>query len=39
MKLPAALQRIAETIGYNERTLRGAGESHSHQISSVATNL
>jgi hypothetical protein len=39
MKLPAALQRIAVTIGYNERTRREAGESHSHQISSVATNL
>ena len=39
MKLNAALQRIAETIRYNERTLREAGESHSHQIGSVATNL
>jgi WXG100 family type VII secretion target len=39
MKLHAALQRIAETIRYNERTLREAGESHSHQIGSVATNL
>src|SRR5439155_61741 len=38
-KLHAALQRIAETIRYNERTLREAGESHSHQIGSVATNL
>jgi hypothetical protein len=39
MKLHAALQRIAENIRYNERTLREAGESHSHQIGSVATNL
>ena len=39
MKLHAALQRIAETIRFNERTLREAGESHSHQIGSVATNL
>jgi WXG100 family type VII secretion target len=39
MKLHAALQRIAETIRYNERTLREASESHSHQIGSVATNL
>jgi WXG100 family type VII secretion target len=39
MKLHAALQRIAETIRYNEGTLREAGESHSHQIGSVATNL
>jgi uncharacterized protein YukE len=39
MKLHAALQRIAETIRNNERTLREAGESHSHQIGSVATNL
>ena len=38
-KLHAALQRIAETIRNNERTLREAGESHSHQIGSVATNL
>ena len=39
MKLHAALERIAETIRYNERTLREAGETHSHQIGSVATNL
>jgi ESAT-6 family protein len=38
-KLHAALQRIAETIRYNERTLREVGESHSHQIGSVATTL
>src|SRR3954469_12403348 len=39
LKLHAALQRIAETIRYNERTPREPGESHSHQIGSVATNL
>jgi ESAT-6 family protein len=39
MRLHSALQRIAETIRDNERTLREAGESHSHQIGSVATNL
>ena len=39
MKLHAALQRIAETIRLNERTLREAADSHSHQISSAATNL
>jgi WXG100 family type VII secretion target len=39
MKLHAALQRIAETIRYNERTLREAAESHSHQIGSAAANL
>lgn len=39
MKLHAALERIAETIRHNERTLREAGESHSHQIGSVATTI
>jgi WXG100 family type VII secretion target len=39
MKLHAALQRIAETIRYNERTLREATETHSHQIGAVGTNL
>lgn len=39
LKLHAALQRIAETVRHNERTLRAAGESHSHQIGAVATNL
>jgi uncharacterized protein YukE len=39
MKLHAVLQGIAETLRYNEQALRGAGESHSHQIGSVATNL
>src|SRR5687767_5314834 len=35
-KLYVALQRIAETIRYNEQTLREASDSHSHQISAVA---
>jgi WXG100 family type VII secretion target len=39
LKLHGALQRIAENIRYNERTLREAAESHSHQIGSVATNI
>jgi len=39
VKLHAALQRIAETIRYNEQTLRGATEAHSHQIGTVGTNL
>jgi hypothetical protein len=39
MKLHAALQRIAETIRYNEGTLREAAESHSRQIGSTAANL
>ena len=39
VKLHAALQRIAETIRYNEQTLRESSETHSHQIGSVATTL
>jgi WXG100 family type VII secretion target len=39
VKLHAALQRIAETIRYNEQTLREATEAHSHQIGTVGTNL
>jgi WXG100 family type VII secretion target len=39
VKLHAALQRIAETIRLNEQTLRGATETHSHQIGAVGTNL
>ncbi|HYZ67447.1 MAG TPA: WXG100 family type VII secretion target, partial [Mycobacterium sp.] len=39
MTLHTALQRIAETMRDNERTLREAGDSHSHQIGAVATNL
>jgi WXG100 family type VII secretion target len=39
VKLHVALQRIAETITYNERTLREATESHSHRISATAQSL
>lgn len=39
VKLHAALQRIAETIRYNELTLRQAADAHSHQIDTVGTNL
>jgi WXG100 family type VII secretion target len=39
MTLHTALQRIAETMRDNERTLREASDSHSHQIRAVATNL
>jgi uncharacterized protein YukE len=38
-KLHTALQRIAETMRVNERSLREAAESHSHQIGAVGTNL
>ena len=38
-KLHAALQRIAETMRVNERSLREAADSHSHQIGAVGTNL
>ena len=39
VKLHSALQRIGETLRSNEQTLREVGESHSHQIGAVATNL
>ena len=39
VKLHSALQRIGETMRHNEQTLREAGETHSHQIGAVATNL
>jgi uncharacterized protein YukE len=38
-KLHLALQDIAETMRFNERTLREAAESHSHQIGAVGTAL
>jgi WXG100 family type VII secretion target len=38
-KLHIALQRIAETMRTNERALREAAESHSHQIGAVGTNI
>ncbi len=38
-KLHLALQEIAETMRLNERALREAAESHSHQIGAVGTNI
>ena len=38
-KLDVALQEIAETMRFNERTLHEAADSHSHQIGAVGTNL
>ena len=38
-KLHVALQGIAETMRVNERALREAAESHSHQIGAVGTNI
>ena len=38
-KLHIALQGIAETMRLNERSLREAAESHSHQIGAVGTNI
>lgn len=38
-KLHIALQGIAETMRVNERALREAAESHSHQIGAVGTNI
>ena len=38
-KLHVALQGIAETMRFNERALREAAESHSHQIGAVGTNI
>jgi len=38
-RLYAALQHIAENIRANERTLRAAGETHSHHIGAVANTL
>lgn len=39
VKLHQALQGIAETIRFNERTLREAGERHSAQIDSLGADL
>lgn len=39
VQLHAALQRIAETIAYNERTLREATDGHSHRIAAAAHSL
>ena len=38
-RLYVALQHIAENIRANERTLRAAGETHSHHIGAVASTL
>jgi WXG100 family type VII secretion target len=38
-KLHAALQRIAETIRYNERTLREASDGHSQRIAATVESL
>jgi WXG100 family type VII secretion target len=38
-KLHLALQEIGETMRFNERALREAAESHSHQIGAVGTTL
>ena len=35
LTLHQSLQRIAETIRFNERTLREAADQHSHRIASV----
>lgn len=39
VKLHLALQGIAETIRYNERSLREAGERHSQQLGAIGANL
>ncbi len=39
MRLHASLQRIAETIRLNERTLHEVAEAHSHAIAATSTAL
>lgn len=39
MELHNALERIAETIRLNERTLREASDGHSHRIAAVSNQL
>lgn len=39
MKLHHALHEIAETIRYNEVSLRDAAENHAHHISAAGGNL
>jgi WXG100 family type VII secretion target len=39
MKLHHALHGIAETIRYNEATLREAADNHAHHIGTAAGNL
>jgi WXG100 family type VII secretion target len=38
-KLHVALQQIAETMRLNERVLREAADTHSHQIGAVGTGI
>jgi WXG100 family type VII secretion target len=38
-RLDASLQRIADTIRLNERTLREVAEAHSHAISATSHSL
>ncbi|MCK0173626.1 WXG100 family type VII secretion target [Mycolicibacterium sp. F2034L] len=39
LKLHTALDRIAETMRANQRTLAEAADAHSHQIGAIATAL
>jgi WXG100 family type VII secretion target len=39
MKLHRALHTIAETIRYNEASLREAGETHAHHIAATGQSL
>ncbi|MGH3563624.1 MAG: WXG100 family type VII secretion target [Mycobacterium sp.] len=39
VKLHRALQDIAETIRYNERTLREAADNHSRHIAAAGDNI
>ena len=39
VKLHTSLQRIAETIRANERTLRDAADGHAHRLGGVGDNL
>ncbi|EUA07161.1 WXG100 family type VII secretion target [Mycobacterium xenopi] len=39
MKLYHALHGIAESIRYNEATLREAGQNHAHRIATIGGNL
>jgi WXG100 family type VII secretion target len=39
MRLYAALQRIAETIRFNQRTLHEVADAHSHTIATTTSTL
>jgi uncharacterized protein YukE len=39
LRLHTALQRIAETIRYNEQTLREATEGHAQRLGAVGDHL